>query len=101
MFQKEDSPPKITGTVPFFAQALRAAGNNGDTPLSSRGQSPFFPAALNTQVSARIHNGINIEFRDIPAGDIDLAMGIVLQKWFVLIMTKHEGRMTKEARMLK
>ena len=62
---------------------------------------PIDSSAAEKRRIRRIHNGINIEFRDIPAGDIDLAMGIVLQKWFVLIMTKHEGRMTKEARMLK
>jgi hypothetical protein len=38
----------------------------------------------------RVHNGIHLELRDIAAGDVDLAMRIFLQKWFVLIMMKHE-----------
>jgi hypothetical protein len=38
----------------------------------------------------RVHNRVNLELRDIAAGDVDLAMRIFLQKWFVLIMTKHE-----------
>jgi hypothetical protein len=47
-------------------------------------------AAAEKRRIRRVHNRVNLEFRDIPADDIDFAMRIFVHKMVVLVMTKHE-----------
>jgi hypothetical protein len=47
-------------------------------------------AAAEKRRVRRVHNRVNLELRDIPADDIDFAMGIFVHKMVVLVMTKHE-----------